>query len=184
MSSIIDWFLVWWLRSGRYRWSRLRRRLCEAKYLNISLPTATSLEEIKDCLAKVIWTMDGPLHLYDAVSYPQTVWSKKKDDCDGFAILAASLLQRWKPSSKPVLITVMLRPMQRSHTVCAFYSSGQELWYFDNDSLRQGSYRTYNEIADKVRGDARLICWDVVDPNILETIEFHIRQESELKGGD
>jgi hypothetical protein len=173
MTSMPDRFLIWWLGSGRYRWSRLRRRLCEAKYLNVSLPIANSLEEIKNCLAEITWTMDGPLHLYDSISYPQTVWFKKKDDCDGFAILAASLIQRWQPSSKPVLITAMLRPMRRSHTVCAFFTTEQELWYFDNASLRQGSFHTYDEIADKVRGEARLICWDVVDPNTLETIEFH-----------
>ena len=173
MSAITDWFLVWWLRGGRYRWSRLRRRLFEAKYLKISLPAATSLEAIKDRLADVTWTRDGPLHLWDAVSYPQTVWAKKKDDCDGFAVLAASLLQQWKADSRPVLLTAMVQPLQRSHTVCAFHSSEQELWYFDNDILREGNYHTYDEIADKVRGDARLVCWDVVDPNTLEPNEFH-----------
>ena len=173
MISIIDMFLIWWLRSGRYRWSRLRRRFCEAKYFNMSLPTTTSLKDIESCLTQVTWTMDGPLHLFDSISYPQTVWYKKKDDCDGFAVLASSLLQQWQPSSNPVLITAMLRPVRRSHTVCAFYASEQELWYFDNASLRQGSYHTYDEIVDMVKGDAGLICWDVVDSNTLNTIEFH-----------
>ncbi|MFC2033403.1 hypothetical protein ACFLUB_02640 [Chloroflexota bacterium] len=133
----------------------------------------SSLEEIKHSLEEITWTMDGLFHLYDAISYPQTVWSKKKDDCDGFAVLASSLLHQWQPSSKPVLITVMLQPIRRSHTVCAFNGSEQELWYFDNASLRQGSYRTYDEIVDTVRGDAELICWDVVEPSTLNTIEFH-----------
>ena len=173
MASVLDSFLIWWLRSGRYRWSRFRRRFCEAKYLNTMLPAVTSLEEIRNCLAEVIWTRDGLLHLYDAISYPQTVWFKKKDDCDGFAVLAASLLRQWDPGSKPVLITAMLRPMQRSHTVCGFYASEQELWFFDNASLQQDSFQTYAEIVHKVKDDAKLICWDVVDPTTLETIEFH-----------
>ena len=83
------------------------------------------------------------------------------------------LLQQWKPSSKPVLLTAMLRPMQRSHTICAFYASEQELWYFDNASLRQGNYHAYVEITYTLKGNSHLICWDVVDPSTLNTIEFH-----------
>jgi hypothetical protein len=173
MTSIINRFLIWWLRSGRYPWSRFRRRLCEAGYLNQNLPAVTSLEDIRDCLTKITWTMDGLLHLYDAISYPQTVWHRKKDDCDGFAVLAASLLQQWHPDSKPVLVTVMLRPVKQSHTVCAFFVSAEELGYFDNKTLRQGNYRTYADIADNVRDDHEIICWDVVDPFTLKTIEFH-----------
>lgn len=173
MTSICNRFLICWLHSGRYRWSRIRRKFCEAKYRSMSLPTVSSLEDIESYLAQVTWAMDGPLHLFDSISYPQTVWFKKKDDCDGFAVLAAALLKQWKPSSKPVLITAMLRPMRRSHTVCGFYASDEELWVFDNNALCQGSFRTYAEIAEKIRGDTKLICWDVVDPDILETIEFH-----------
>ena len=173
MPSVLDSFLIWWLRSGRYPWSRFRRRFGEAKYLKTTLPSVTSLEEIRNCLAKVTWTRDGLLHLYDAISYPETVWTKKKDDCDGFAVLAAALLRQWDPNSKPVLITAMLKPMQRSHTVCGFYSSEQELRFFDNALLQQESFQGYAEIVDKVKGDAKLICWDVVDPITLETVEFH-----------
>jgi hypothetical protein len=43
---MFDAFLRWWLRSGRYGWSRLRRRLFERKYLKVALPEAASLEEI------------------------------------------------------------------------------------------------------------------------------------------
>ena len=108
MASITDGFLTCWLRKGRYKWSRLRRKLCEAKYRDKELPVARSLEDIKACLSHLTWSMDGPLHLYDSISYPQTVWAKKKDDCDGFAILAATLLQRWQPGYRPVLVTAVL----------------------------------------------------------------------------
>ncbi|MBM4447543.1 MAG: hypothetical protein FJ023_09435 [Chloroflexi bacterium] len=173
MASITDSFLTWWLRKGRYKWSRLRRRLCEAKYRDKELPVAGSLEDIEGCLKEVIWSMDGPLHLFDSISYPQTVWAKKKDDCDGFAILAATLLQRWQPSYSPVLITAMLRPMSSSHTVCGFHAPEGALWFFDNNSLRKGDFQSYAEVVAKVKGNARLICWDVVEPNTLQTIEFH-----------
>lgn len=173
MKWLINRFLTWWLRSGRYPWSRFRRKYCEAKYLGTSLPTATSLEEIRNYLGKVTWTMDGPLHLYDAISYPQTVWHKKKDDCDGFSVLAAAMLRQWRPDSRPVLVTAMLRPVKRSHTVCAFRAEDGDLCFFDNYRLRQEGYHSYAEIVDAVKRDFELVCWDVADPTTLETIEFH-----------
>ena len=151
----------------------MRRKLFERKYRNQSLPAANSLKDIEVYLAQVTWTMDGPLRLYDSISYPQTVWSRKKDDCDGFAILAATLLERWQPSSSPVLLTAILRPIRRSHTVCAFYAPGGVLWFFDNKILRQGDFGTYAEIVAEVKDKARLVCWDVVEPKTLRTIEFH-----------
>ena len=145
------------------------------------MPAADSLEQIEALLKQVTWTMDGPLHLFDAVSYPQTVWAKKRDDCDGFAVLAAALLRQWQPESGPVLITAMLRPVRKSHTVCAFNVPGAGLWFFDNHTLRRGHYRTYADVAAEVQAKARMVCWDVVDPDTLQTLEFHVA--SERQGG-
>ena len=97
MNAIIDFFLKWWLRTGRYGWSRLRRSLFERRYLDTALPPVNSLKDIEAALRQVTWTMDGPLHLYDCISYPQTTWVNKKDDCDGFASLASELLHHWNP---------------------------------------------------------------------------------------
>jgi len=72
-----------------------------------------------------------------------------------------------------VLLTAMLRPMRRSHTVCGFSVPGAGLWFFDNGSLRRGHFRTYADIVTEIKGKARLVCWDVVDPDTLQTIEFH-----------
>jgi len=174
MQSIIDCFLVWWLRSGRYRWSWLHRRLFEHRYLTTVLPTVNSLEEIEAHLRQVKWTMDGPLHLFDCISYPQVTWAKKKDDCDGFAILAAELLHRWSPNNNPVLVTAMVRPVRASHTVCVFATSQGGLWFFDNDSLRCESYQKYDEVVAKISQHAqRLVCWDVRNSTALELVEFH-----------
>jgi len=172
--SFLDSFLIFWLRQGRYRWSRWRRKRFEAKYEKQPLPAADSLEQIEALLKQVTWTMDGPFHLFDAISRPQAVWAKKKDDCDGFAVLAATLLQQWQPISRPVLVTAMLRPARKSHTVCAFNVPGAGLWFFDNYSLRRGRYQTYADIAAEVQGKARLVCWDVVEPDTLQTLEFHV----------
>ena len=132
--SFLDPFLVFWLRRARYPWSRLRRKLFEGKFLKTQLPSPGSLQDIVNALPQVDWTMDGPLHLYDTVSYPQTVWNKKKDDRDGFAVLAAELLNRWHTSSDPVLLTVLMRPVRYSHTVCVF-RNGDNLRFFDNENL-------------------------------------------------
>lgn len=173
MNLIIKCFLIWWLRSGRYGWSKLRRRLFESRYLKKELPTASSLKEIETCLKDVKWTEDGPLHLFDCVSYPQTTWAKKKDDCDGFSVLAAELLNRWNTSSSPVLITALVRPIRKSHTVCAFTSPQGALCYFDNDKLRRGNLEGYEDIIEKIRKDRQLECWDVRNPFTLAMVEFH-----------
>jgi hypothetical protein len=174
MNSIIDCFLIWWLHTGRYRWSWLHRRLCERRYLATVLPTVSSLEEIETCLRQVTWTMDGPLHLFDCISYPQSTWVKKKDDCDGFASLAAVLLHQWNPNCNPVLVTAMVRPVRASHTVCVFASTQGSLWFFDNDSLRRKNYQTYYEVVARISQHARkLVCWDVRNPVTLELLEFY-----------
>jgi len=118
--------------------------------------------------------MDGPLHLFDCISYPQVTWAKKKDDCDGFAILAAELLHRLDPNCNPVLVTAMVRPVRASHTVCVFATSQGSLWFFDNDSLRCESYQKYDEVVAKISQHAqRLVCWDVRNSTTLELVVFH-----------
>jgi hypothetical protein len=174
MKSIAALFLIWWLRTGRYSWSTIRRSLFERGYLKKPLPTVTSLEDIEARLRQVKWTMDGPLHLFDSISYPEATWTKKKDDCDGFATLAAALLNQLDKDYQPVLITVMVRPIRASHTVCAFKAPSAGLWLFDNDSLRRVDCRKYAEIATLISQRAeRLVCWDVRNPATLEMIEFH-----------
>ena len=172
--SPVDLFLTWWLRSGRHRWSWLRRKILEGKYLAVDLPAANSLKEIEDCLSQVTWTMDGPLHLFDCISYPQRTWATKKDDCDGFASLAAKLLSQWNTGCRPVLITAMVRPVKGSHTVCAFSSGADSIWFFDNSLLRKEICQCYRDVVSEItfRG-SRLVCWDVRDPDTLEAIEFH-----------
>jgi hypothetical protein len=174
MNTVIDILARWWLRSGRYRWSKMRRWLFERHYLKEPLPEADSLKDIEVCLKQITWKIEGLLHLYDSISYPQTTWVKKKDDCDGFASLAAELLYRLNSNYRPVLITTVVRPIAKSHTVCAFNNLRGNLWYFDNARLKREKYKTYDEIAFKVsqRGKS-LICWDVRNHYTFDLIEFH-----------
>jgi len=174
MSSVLDWFLVWWLRSGRYGWSKLRRKVFERRYLSTTLPTTSSPEEIETCLKDVRWTMDGPLHLFDCISYPQTTWAKKKDDCDGFSVLAAELLNRWNPNCNPVLVTALVRPVRYSHTVCAFTSPQGPLCYFDNDNLHYGNYKKHEDIVKTlIKEHQKLVCWDARNPFTFDMVEFN-----------
>lgn len=172
--GVVGYLAALWLTRFRYPWSHLRQRLCEWRYLKKELPTAKSLPEIRAHLKEVKWTADGFFHLWDAISYPQTVWAKKKDDCDGFSVLAAELIERLDPKLKPVLISAAVRPLKRSHTVCAF-RDGQRFAFFDNARLRQGDYQSYADIVKKCTGErsAKLLCWDVVKPKTYRMLEFH-----------
>ena len=176
VNSLVDWFLVWWLRSGRYGWSRLRRRLFERRYLKKELPEAESLEEIEARLKDVRWTEDGPLHLFDCISYPQMTWAKKKDDCDGFSVLAAELLNRWNADCNPALVTALVRPVKKSHTICAFNSPQGALCYFDNDELHRGSCEKYADIVEIIKGSHKLVCWDVRNPFTFKMLDFHTQK--------
>ena len=172
--SAVDYFLIWWLRRARYRWSKLYRALFDQKYRGTQLPHPNSLEDVEQCLCQVDWVRDTPSMLFDAISHPETVWAKKKDDCDGFSILAAALLNQLLPSSNPVLVTAMVRPVGKSHTVCAF-ETNDGLWFFDNRLLRKEDCQIYADVVAKITHDVdRVICWDVVKHDTLETLEFHL----------
>ncbi len=171
---IVESLLRFWLHSGRYRWSRVYRRLFEGRYLKYPLPAASSLMDIKSTLDQIQWTPDSVLRLFDCVSYPEATWVRKKDDCDGFSSLAAALIQTWKPECNPVLLTVIVMPVKNSHTVCVFTDDQDKLRFFDNNTLRSESYSNYGEIAAAIKTENnKLVCWDIVNPFGLKTIEFH-----------
>ena len=172
---IQDKFFIWWLHGPRYGWSKLRRRLFESSYLAKPLPGVHSLADVLACLQKVAWKKDWMPQLFDCVSYPHRVWDKKTDDCDGFAILAAELLKQWEPATAPVMVTAMVAPMKNCHSVCVFKQGGDLRYFSNNKELNPGRFQDYSEIvADFTRPPNRLICWDVVKPDTLEQLEFHI----------
>jgi hypothetical protein len=173
MNWIIDRFLVWWLHSGRYPWSRFHRRFFEQKYLANSLPSVNSLEEIALVLQQIQWTADRAGLLWDCISYPQTTWTTRQDDCDGFAVLAAALLIRLDRDFRPVLLTVVVQPVSESHTVCVFERQDR-LGCFSNAVLDLEGSASRLEVAQKYSGGKkRLVCWDVRDPHDFTLIEFH-----------
>ena len=169
-----DKFFIWWLHGPRYGWSKLRRRLFEGGFLATQLPEVHSREDILACLQEVDWKKDWIPELFDCVSYPQRVWAKKKDDCDGFTVLTAELLKRWDPATEPVMVTAMVTPMKNSHSVCVFKQGGNLRYFSNNKYLKPGSFNSYDEIIADFTKSNRLVCWDVVRPDTLEQVEFHL----------
>ncbi|MDD4322928.1 MAG: hypothetical protein PHG26_05115 [Dehalococcoidales bacterium] len=148
--------------------------MCENNSRQWQLPHVETLDEIQACLLQITWTRDSFWHLYDSISYPQTVWKKKKDDCDGFAVLAAALLNQWNPDTQPVLLTVIIRPIRSSHTVCVFKAPDGLMRYFDNARLITEDYHGFGQIARQISlPPKRMVCWDVRQWEDFSLIEFH-----------
>jgi hypothetical protein len=173
---IQDMFLRWWLGGPRYTWSKIRRTLFERGFLKNPLPPVNTLADVQACLRKIIWKQDGFAELFDRVSYPHRVWSKKKDDCDGFAVLAAALLDQWDKKTNPVIVTAMVPSLAHCHSVCVFEMGGG-LRYFSNSDLSPKIFTSYDKvIADFVNPAYRLVCWDVVEHDTLKKLEHHVEQ--------
>lgn len=157
------------------------RRISERRYLayDYDLPQVTSLEEVGLCLRMIKWTMEGPLHLFDCIHYPQRTWFKNRGDADDFASLAAELLYRSRPDFNPVLVTVVLRPIRRTHTVCVFTNPQGALQVFDTSGLRDEEYQTYDEVVARIsEGAQRLVCWDIRNPITFEMLECHVPRKT------
>lgn len=167
-----DCFLTWWLHGPRYSWSKLRRFLFERGFLKTELPKVDNLEDIPVQLKKVDWTKDWLGELFDCVSYPERVWARKKDDCDGFAVLAAALLKRLKTPIDSILVTAMVNSMNDCHSVCVFEKDGGYR-YFSNWNLVPGVFNTCEDIVKDFTKKFRLLCWDEVDPVTLKQLKFH-----------
>ena len=177
-ANVPDWLLRGfghvWLRYLRYPWSKVYRVLFERAFRGAPLPPATSVEEVRAALAAVTWSPDGPRHLYDAISHPGAVWARRRDDCDGFAILAATLLARIDPRFAPLLVSAVVLPISESHTVCAFRDgAGEGYRVFDNARLREERYASLEEVAELLAGRGKVrLYWDVVRPADLRTLAF------------
>lgn len=122
-----------WLSGPRYYWSRFKRSIFERKYKkNIKLPKVKDLKDIILQLRYITWTQDSIWNLFDCVSYPETTFATKKDDCDGFATLAMHLLKQLDITS--YYYTYIPTNWKRAHTVCIFRYN-HVIYRFDNDRL-------------------------------------------------
>ncbi|MDI6806223.1 MAG: hypothetical protein QMD14_00195 [Candidatus Aenigmarchaeota archaeon] len=161
-----------WLKHLRYPVSRLYRKIFEGKYLNTKLPDVHDLNELKRVLGEVTCTLE----LLDRISYPEAVWAKKRDDCDGFAILCADRLYTLDGVEDIKLVTAITKPVKNSHTVCTFFDLHLEKYrYFDNAYLVERGFESREDIVDDMISKRRshVLCWDVVEPQTLKQIEYH-----------
>lgn len=171
---IQDCFLKFWLHGPRYGWSKFRRFMFERGFLKTPLPPTNTLADVQSRLAEITWKQDGFAELYDCVSYPQRVWFQKRDDCDGFAVLAAALLKQWDKKTNPVIVTAMVSSLAHCHSVCVFEMGGG-FRYFSNKELSPKTLTSYEKvIADFVNPTYRLVCWDVIEPDTLKQLEYHV----------
>lgn len=167
-------YFKWWLHGPRYGWSKFRRFIFERGFLKNPLPQVKTLADVQTCLREITWKQDGLAEGFDCVSYPQLVWTKKRDDCDGYAVLAAALLNQWDKKTNPVIVTAMVSSLYHCHSVCVFEMGGG-FKYFSNKELSPKIFTSYQAIiADFVNPAYQLVCWDVVEPDRLKQREFHI----------
>lgn len=148
-----------WLSGPRYWWSKFKRFFFERKYKkSVVLPKVSGLTAIQKELSKIMWTQDNMLNLFDCISYPETTYATKKDDCDGFATLAIHLLAQL--GIVGYYYTYIPLKWQRAHTVCVFRHKGL-ICRFDNASLFKspmGVFKNYKNthfterIVDDLRG--------------------------------
>ena len=183
---LFSWLAYIALRWISPNWSALLR-LREKKYLSVKLPEVTSLQDITECEEQVEWTPDQELaprtslrfvnHILkllwmDCLSYPETVWKRKKDDCDGKAILAAALLRQI--GRRGLLLSVIMLPLKKSHAVCVFDDIGRTR-YFSNSNLvtMLGLDIDMRSVISAVAKKNHVLAWSLVDPKTFKVLEVH-----------
>ncbi len=137
-----------WLCGPRYYWSKFVRVCFESKYKkNVILPKVNTLFDIQQELTKISWTQDNIWKLFDVISYPETVYATKHDDCDGFATLVIHLLKQL--NIKGYYYTYIPRNWKQAHTICVFrYKSF--IYAFDNSYLTPSKITDWNQYKSTV----------------------------------
>jgi len=150
-----------WLSGPRYWWSRGYRVLFERKYKYVAMPQVKNLADVAGILRQVIWTQDSWNKLFDSISYPGKVYETKKDDCDGFAILAIELLKQLQ--IRGYMYTYIPKQWQKSHTICVFRYGGF-VCCFNNFYLVKTDASTFKRFRDQYFSEPTIV-WDLRDEN-------------------
>lgn len=175
----LDWLWVFYLWARRY-WSAILR-VPELPYRWFTkLPSVESLEDIEKVSSEVKWVADWTLapHVklrrfwWDCLSYPQTVWARKKDDCDGFAILNCEL--GTQIGIKMYILSVVMEPRELSHAV-AYGKQGATPFMFTNGRLVMfEDDRTLEDVVQTVAAPAkRILAWSLEDHKTGELVRLH-----------
>jgi len=148
-----------WLSGPRYRWSKIHRFFFERKYKYVAMPQVKNLGDIASVLRQVTWTQDSWNKLFDSVSYPGRVYQTKKDDCDGFAILAIELLKQLQV--RGYMYTYVPEKWTKAHTICVFRYNGF-VCTFNNFYLVRTDATTFKRFREQYFREPCVV-WDLRD---------------------
>ncbi|MCL2539100.1 MAG: hypothetical protein FWE66_02045 [Oscillospiraceae bacterium] len=137
-------------------WSNLRFRKSVKEYQS----TSDEIADIDDLRAKVkalyknfIYKYDDFSMLYDAIDTPPQCLcylenDVLEDDCDGFhAAIYHLIKQKMENASNNNLITVVTRPVAKSHTMCVFDFDGKR-YLVDYEEVIE--IQAYSDVSEHV----------------------------------
>lgn len=104
------WFRV------RIPWSKFWRFF---EWKRSPLPAIEGFSDLRAILNRIEWTPDPWWKLGDVLQSPEWTWAKRKDDCDGFALVSLAVMQKSKLGTG-FLVTAVTRPIRHSHSVALF----------------------------------------------------------------
>lgn len=175
MLNLIIRIVAWcWFRV-RIPWSRFWRFL---EWQGKAVPKIRNFGNLNSILPVMKWTADPRWKLGDVLQTPEWTWAHKKDDCDGFALVAlAAMAQskiRWG-----YLLTVITRPIKESHSVALFpwdaivhpesgivITPATEWKWTSNAQLKKCHAASFSDLIRQVFLDRKILLVDVRDLNL------------------
>ena len=155
-----------WQKWGKRYWSYVICFLTERQYRNTKLPMVFNTYDVQLELKKLSWKAD---RFFDYFSTPQKVVATGEADCEDLARFAGDRLMT--ANIPAVILSVLTRPKERSHSVCVFKQGGLYS-YFDNKKLIETDAQSYAEIAVEVARGAHVTAWAIHHPRTLRMIRY------------
>lgn len=165
--KILVWLVKIYMNKFSLKWYKIYRFLFERKWRKVDkLPHFLRIEDIEECIKMFKWKADKWYFLGDYISYPSKVYLNMTDDCDGAAVLSASLLK--KTGFKPLMIRIAVKPIQRSHVICIF-KQDKKIGVFDNGRLDYFDtiFQAMNRNVVKL---GMLLYWDCIDLDLKQIV--------------
>ena len=152
--SIRAYLYLRWIRKP---WSRVARAFLEDD--NGKIPPVVTITDVRNFLNTVVWTKDK---WFDYISYPSYILRTKQGDCDDYAVLACTLLDKIKINGS--ILSVIVEDKKRSHAVCVFWYEN-DLHMFDNNRFKTqpAGARTIANVIDRVARGSRVLAWSMED---------------------
>ena len=103
-------------------WSNIYRVIFESKYSKFNGPKCSSIVDVSRALRAIKYEHDGIKRFIDTVSYPQAVYERGRDDCDGSAIFAHAMIAQNELARPWILSVAWLDEKNKyhGHAVCMY----------------------------------------------------------------